>query len=87
MIRNLRIRDIFVPKGFLKFAAQTQFSNSQILDKKNPLLLFTILCSLFTISCGPDGDHFEISGQFKGFNQGELYIYGVARHWRAWRGC
>ena len=77
MIKNLRIRDNFVPKGFLKFAAQTQFSNSQILDKKNLLLLFTILCSLFTISCGPDGDHFEISGQFKGFNQGELYIYAT----------
>ena len=39
------------------------------------LLLFTIHCSLLTISCGPDSDHFEMSGQFKGFNQGELYVY------------
>ena len=41
------------------------------------LLLFTIHCSLFTISCGPDSDHFEMSGQFKGFNQGELYVYAA----------
>ena len=41
------------------------------------LLLFTIHCSLLTISCGPDGDHFELTGKFKGFNQGELYIYAT----------
>ena len=41
------------------------------------LLLFTIHCSLLTISCGPDGDHFEMSGKFKGLNQGELYVYAV----------
>ena len=77
MIKNLRIRELFIPKGFIRFVKQTKFSNSQILDKKILLLLFTILCSLFTISCGPDGDHFEMSGQFKGFNQGELYVYAV----------
>ncbi|MBO6032209.1 MAG: DUF4369 domain-containing protein [Prevotella sp.] len=41
------------------------------------LLLFTIHFSLFTLSCGPDGDHFEMKGKFKGFNQGELYIYAT----------
>ena len=41
------------------------------------LLLFTIHCSLLTISCGPDGDHFEMNGQFKGFKQGELYVYAA----------
>ena len=41
------------------------------------LLLFTIHCSLFTVSCGPDGDHFAMSGKFKGFNQGELYVYAT----------
>ena len=41
------------------------------------LLLITIHCSLFTISCGPDGNHFELKGKFKGFNQGELYIYAA----------
>ena len=41
------------------------------------LLLFTIHCSLFIVSCGPDGDHFAIKGEFKGFNQGELYIYAT----------
>ena len=41
------------------------------------LLLFTIHCSLLTISCGPDGDHFEMNGQFKGLSQGELYVYAA----------
>ena len=75
MIKNLRIRELFLPKGMIKFAKQTKFSNSQILDKKILLLLFTVHCSLLTISCGPDGDHFEMKGKFKGFNQGELYVY------------
>ena len=77
MIRNLRIRELFIPKGLIRFAKQTKFSNSQILDHKFLLLLFTLHFSLFTISCGPDGDHFEMSGKFKGFNQGELYVYAT----------
>ena len=77
MIKNLRIRELFIPKGFIRFAKQTKFSNSQILDKNILLLLFTIHCSLFTISCGPDGNHFEMRGKFKGFNQGELYVYAT----------
>ena len=43
-------------------------------------LLFTIHCSLFTIfisSCGSDRKTFLLEGTFKGFNQGELYIYGM----------
>ena len=75
MIKNLRIRELYIPKGLIRFAKQTKFSNSQILDHKFLLLLFTIHFSLLTISCGPDGDHFEMSGKFKGFNQGELYVY------------
>ena len=77
MIRNLRIRELFIPKGLIRFAKQTKFSNSQIPDHKFLLLLFTLHFSLFTISCGPDGDHFEMSGKFKGFNQGELYVYAT----------
>ena len=39
--------------------------------------LSTFLISFFLISCGPDGNHFAISGKFKGFSQGELYIYAA----------
>ena len=35
------------------------------------------LISYLLVSCGPDGSHFEMTGQFKGFNQGELYIYAT----------
>lgn len=35
------------------------------------------LTSYLLISCGPDGDHFQLTGKFKGFNQGELYIYAA----------
>lgn len=42
------------------------------------LLFYLIpLTSYLLISCGPDGDHFEMSGKFKGLNQGELYIYAT----------
>ena len=42
------------------------------------LLLFLLTSYLFLLtSCGPDGDHFEMSGKFKGFNQGELYVYAT----------
>ena len=77
MIKNLRISELFIPKGLIRFAKQTKFSDSQILDKNILLLLFTIHCSLVIISCGPDGDHFEMNGQFKGFKQGELYVYAT----------
>ncbi len=40
--------------------------------------LFLLTSSLFLLtSCGPDGNHFEITGKFKGLNQGELYIYAA----------
>ena len=39
------------------------------------LHLFTF--SLFHLSCGNDRQTFLLEGTFKGFNQGELYIYGV----------
>lgn len=48
-------------------------------------LLFTIHCSLFTFlisSCGSDRKTFLLEGTFKGFNQGELYIYGVNGSYR-----
>ena len=38
--------------------------------------LFTVYSSLLT-SCGNDRRTFLLEGTFKGFNQGELYIYGV----------
>ena len=41
-----------------------------------PFLLFP-LSSLLLLSCGPDGNHFEMSGKFKGLNQGELYVYAA----------
>ena len=40
-------------------------------------LLFTFHFSLFISSCGSDRQTFLLEGTFKGFNQGELYIYGV----------
>ena len=39
------------------------------------LHLFTF--SLFLLSCGNDRKTFLLEGTFKGFSQGELYIYGV----------
>ena len=39
------------------------------------LLLFTLHFSLFT-SCGDKRQSFLLEGTFKGFNEGELYIYG-----------
>ena len=39
--------------------------------------LSTFLLSSLLISCGPDGDHFEINGKLKGLSQGELYVYAA----------
>ena len=38
-------------------------------------ILFTFHFSLFTTSCGPDKGTFRMEGEFKGFNQGEFYVY------------
>ena len=38
------------------------------------LLLF---CTFLLLSCGNDRQTFLLEGSFKGFNQGELYIYGL----------
>jgi len=38
-------------------------------------LLFLLLSSLQ--ACGPASDSFRLTGKFKNFNQGELYIYGL----------
>lgn len=38
-------------------------------------LLLALHASLF-ISCGGESGRFSIAGDFKGFNQGEIYIYG-----------
>jgi hypothetical protein len=43
--------------------------------------LFTLYSSLLT-SCGSDRQTFLLEGTFKGFNQGELYIYGVDGSYR-----
>ena len=40
-------------------------------------MLVTSLLSLFTTSCGGGRETFLLEGSFKGFNQGELYIYGL----------
>lgn len=40
-------------------------------------LLFVFHLSLFISSCGSDHQTFLLEGTFKGFNQGELYIYGI----------
>ena len=61
------------------------FASGNVLNSLNFLnSLFTLLLSYLLpltsylfISCGPDGDQFEMSGKFKGFNQGELYIYAT----------
>ena len=54
------------------------FASGNVLNSLNFLnSLFTLLTSYLFISCGPDGDQFEMSGKFKGFNQGELYIYAT----------
>lgn len=44
-----------------------------------PFYLFTLL--LLTLSCGERHDSFILKGTFKGFSQGELYIYGVDGTW------
>jgi len=36
-----------------------------------------LLCTLMLIACGEKRDTFLLEGTFKGFNQGELYIYGA----------
>lgn len=36
-----------------------------------------LLTSSLLVSCGPDGNQFEMSGKFKGFSQGELYLYAT----------
>ena len=40
-------------------------------------ILFTFHFSLLTISCGPDKGTFRMEGEFKGFNQGEFYVYST----------
>ena len=40
-------------------------------------LFLLLLFSFFISSCGPDRKTFLLEGTFKGFNQGELYIYGL----------
>ena len=37
--------------------------------------LTSLLFLLFTVSCGPDRGTFRMEGEFKSFNQGELYVY------------
>ena len=36
---------------------------------------FILLLTLITVSCGTDGKHFSIDGQFLHLNQGEFYVY------------
>ena len=54
-------------------------NNKEWWQRLLPLLvtlhLFTF--SLFHLSCSSDRQTFLLEGTFKGFNQGELYIYGV----------
>jgi len=40
-------------------------------------ILAYILFTLVLVSCGEERQTFLLEGSFKGFNQGELYIYGV----------
>ena len=44
-----------------------------------PFYLLTFL--LLLTACGGKHDAFLLEGTFKGFNQGELYIYGVNGTW------
>ena len=39
--------------------------------------LFVFLVSLLLLSCGDSQQNFKIEGNFKGFNQGELYVYSM----------
>ena len=39
--------------------------------------LLTCLVAFFLLSCGDGQKKFKIEGSFKGFNQGELYVYGL----------
>lgn len=48
----------------------------KILSLGGKLLLFHLF-SFLLFSCGSDRKTFLLEGTFKGFNQGELYIYGV----------
>lgn len=43
--------------------------------KKSGFLI--CLVALFLLSCGNGQKKFKIEGSFKGFNQGELYVYGL----------
>ena len=39
--------------------------------------LFVLLMTLLLVSCGDSQKNFKIEGNFKGFNQGELYVYSM----------
>lgn len=39
--------------------------------------LFVLLMTLLLVSCGDSQKNFKIEGSFKGFNQGELYVYSM----------
>ena len=39
--------------------------------------LFVLLLTLLLVSCGDSQKNFKIEGSFKGFNQGELYVYSM----------
>jgi len=39
--------------------------------------LFGLLMTLLLVSCGDSQKNFKIEGSFKGFNQGELYVYSM----------
>ncbi len=44
-------------------------------------LLFLPLIVLLLAACSQRHDNFVLEGSFKGFSQGELYIYGVNGAW------
>ena len=39
--------------------------------------LFVLLMTLLLVSCGDSQKNFKIEGSFKGFNQGEFYVYSM----------
>ena len=49
--------------------------------KKVFLLFYLLTFLLLLTACGGKHDAFLLEGTFKGFNQGELYIYGVNGTW------
>lgn len=51
--------------------------NSRTIAPNSFNFLFACLLSYLLMSCGPDGDQFLMKGKFKGFNQGELYVYST----------